>query len=539
MAVIGLWLAGSAGWGVTNLVWVRRFSRRLVSALPADQETLDRGVELAADMGLRTCPPIVVLDHPVSPLLWACGRQIRIVLPALLLERLSPAERDSLLVHELAHYRRRDHWVRVLELIVTGLYWWHPVVWLARRELERTEEECCDAWVIGQFPESPRSYAEAILATIDFISERRVVLPPAASGVADVPALERRLRQIMCERVPKSLSNATRWCLVVLTLILPMQPVLTTVPAVEAALAATARPITRLPAPTEADWAEGHARVDQLARVVDVGPLPPDPQLLNSVIFQPIALQYTASSPNGRYRITGEAGVHALLEDLRSGRRTDLSRESIRVAAFLPDGEFFVTGSAQGAVRKWQSSSAEATSTLGFHDAAVLSVDVSPDSRFAVSGGADGRAYLWDLSSGAGYGLPLDESRFVSAVRFSADGRAVAVATGDPIGRSRPQIFVFVLATRESAQRLAPDRAVGALRFDTVDRLLSVDWSGGTTEWNVESGLVLGRGSVPKEAVSAAAFSPNNTALSVVAPSPPPEPAAPLIEDDIFAARTP
>jgi hypothetical protein len=113
------------------------------------------------------------------------------------------------------------------------------------------------------------------------------------------------------------------------------------------------------------------------------------------------------------------------------------------------------------------------------------------------------------------------------------------VATGDPIGRSRPQIFVFDLATRESAGRLTPDRPVDALRFDTVHRLLSVDWSGATTEWDVARGVARSRGSVPKEAVSAAAFSPNNAALSVVSPPPPAEPAAPLIEDGVFAVRTP
>jgi beta-lactamase regulating signal transducer with metallopeptidase domain len=536
LATIGVWLAGCVAWVVMNLTWVRRFCRRLADARPADQETLDRGAELAAGMGLSACPPIVVLNHSISPLLWACGRQTRIVLPALLLERLGPAERDSLLVHELAHYRRRDHWVRVLELLVTGLYWWHPVVWLARRELERTEEECCDAWVIGQFPESPRSYAEAILATIDFISERRVALPPAASGVADVPALERRLRQIMCERLPKSLSNGTRWCLVGLALVLPMQPVLTAVPAVQAALAPADRPVIRLPAAAETNVVAADSRAEQLARVVEPGPLPPDPRLLKSVIYPPVKSQYaSAVSPNGRYQITSEAGVHALLEDLQSGRRIDLSGASIRVAAFLPDGEYFVTGSTQGEVRKWKAQDGVAISALGFHQAAVQGVDVSPDGRFAVSGGADGRVYLWDLDSEGGEGLLLDDARFVSAVRFSADGRGVAVATGDPIGRTRPQIFVFDLATRESAQRLTPDRAVGALRFDTVDRVLSVDWSGATTEWDVATGSALGRGSVPKEAVSEAAFSPNNTALSVVTPALP----APPIEDGSFAIRTP
>src|SRR5437773_1721665 len=82
-----------------------------------------------------------------------------------------PAARATLIAHELAHYRRGDHWVRVFELVVSGIFWWNPVVWWARRQIEIAEEECCDAWVIEQFPDTPRWYAEALLETIDFLSE--------------------------------------------------------------------------------------------------------------------------------------------------------------------------------------------------------------------------------------------------------------------------------------------------------------------------------------------------------------------------------
>jgi len=80
----------------------------------------------------------------------------RILLPRDLWAELSEEQRDTLLLHELAHLRRRDHWVRRLELVVLGLYWWLPVAWWACRCLHEAEEECCDAWVIEQFPATPR-----------------------------------------------------------------------------------------------------------------------------------------------------------------------------------------------------------------------------------------------------------------------------------------------------------------------------------------------------------------------------------------------
>ena len=67
-----------------------------------------------------------------------------------------------LLLHELAHLKRRDHWVRWLELVVAGLYWWHPVVWWARRALREAEEQCCDAWVVWAMPDRSRTYASCL-----------------------------------------------------------------------------------------------------------------------------------------------------------------------------------------------------------------------------------------------------------------------------------------------------------------------------------------------------------------------------------------
>ena len=80
-------------------------------------------------------------------MLWAIGGRPRLLVPSELWSATSLDERTSLLLHELAHLKRRDHWVRWLELIVGGLYWWHPAVWWGRRLLREAEEQCCDAWV--------------------------------------------------------------------------------------------------------------------------------------------------------------------------------------------------------------------------------------------------------------------------------------------------------------------------------------------------------------------------------------------------------
>src|SRR5262249_41375110 len=109
---------------------------------------------------------------------------------------------------EVAHVRRRDHWVRVLELLVLGLYWWFPLAWWARRELHEAEEECCDAWVVWALPASPRAYATALVETLDFLSGARPALPPAASGVGPLHVMRRRLTRTMRGSASRPLTGA-------------------------------------------------------------------------------------------------------------------------------------------------------------------------------------------------------------------------------------------------------------------------------------------------------------------------------------------
>ena len=58
-------------------------------------------------------------------MLWALGGRPRLVVPEGLWGRLGPSQRDAVLLHELAHLRRCDHRVRLLELVVETLYGQH------------------------------------------------------------------------------------------------------------------------------------------------------------------------------------------------------------------------------------------------------------------------------------------------------------------------------------------------------------------------------------------------------------------------------
>jgi beta-lactamase regulating signal transducer with metallopeptidase domain len=219
-----VWLTGAAAWFLLAAARMLRFQRWLRFGRRASPELYALAKSVARKMELRA-PRLVLVPGLVSPMLWAFGKTPRLVLPESLVGRLTPEQWRTLLAHELAHWRRGDHWVRWLELITLSLYWWCPLVWWAKRELQEAEEECCDAWVVTTLPDAARAYALALVETIDFLSGARTVLPPAASGLGHIHLLRRRVTMILSGRTPRALTLTGFVAVVSLGLmLLPLAP---------------------------------------------------------------------------------------------------------------------------------------------------------------------------------------------------------------------------------------------------------------------------------------------------------------------------
>src|SRR5262249_23252186 len=121
-----LWLAGSLFWLalVTHRSW--RFSRLLRQAEQAPAWLRSEARALARQLRLRRLPELLVIEGRLSPMLWAVPWGAWVVLPAPLLRTASRPQIVALLAHELAHFRRGDHFCRWFELLVLSLFWWHP-----------------------------------------------------------------------------------------------------------------------------------------------------------------------------------------------------------------------------------------------------------------------------------------------------------------------------------------------------------------------------------------------------------------------------
>ena len=146
--LIGLWALGVGLLAVLAIAryarTTTRFLRGAAAPLPAALTDLVAGSARA--LGLRSVPPVIVRDDVHGPFVVGVFRPA-VVLPSFMLRERE--ELEHVLLHELAHVKRRDPLVNALCLVLHLVYWFHPLVWLARRRLVTLREVACDVRVVA------------------------------------------------------------------------------------------------------------------------------------------------------------------------------------------------------------------------------------------------------------------------------------------------------------------------------------------------------------------------------------------------------
>jgi beta-lactamase regulating signal transducer with metallopeptidase domain len=148
-----VWAAIFLIWAAGALVALVRLWRRL-SALrqmranarpvsPAELDCADCQPELLiAGVGLGLSAEIN------SPVLLGV-RRLMILLPADIVDWTSAGERQAMIRHELAHVERRDHWINLLPALLNVIFFFHPLVRYACRQLGLERELACDDRVVS------------------------------------------------------------------------------------------------------------------------------------------------------------------------------------------------------------------------------------------------------------------------------------------------------------------------------------------------------------------------------------------------------
>ncbi len=152
--------------------------------------------QLAIELGETHLPELYLSDEASSPFLFGLS-QPRIVLPRQLADCLVPGNLESVLQHELYHWRCRDPWVGWLQVFAQGLFWFHPFVWLANTRLRHERECVCDEAVLRTGKCEPARYGEALLAVLSAARGRSPVQGSLVGVFEPGANIQTRLEEIM------------------------------------------------------------------------------------------------------------------------------------------------------------------------------------------------------------------------------------------------------------------------------------------------------------------------------------------------------
>jgi beta-lactamase regulating signal transducer with metallopeptidase domain len=200
--LFAIWAAGAAlvlGRLLLGLAAVQLMTRRTREA--ADGPWMPVARELAQSLGLRRVR-FVQSATASMPMAWGLFRG----------SVLMPAGADSwpahrlrvVLLHELAHVKRRDCLTHVVAQVVTAVYWFNPLTWIAVRRLRSERERACDDLVLATGTRGA-DYADELLDIARVMSAQRfpAMIAGASLAMAHRSQLEGRLIAILDPSVPR------------------------------------------------------------------------------------------------------------------------------------------------------------------------------------------------------------------------------------------------------------------------------------------------------------------------------------------------
>ncbi len=209
-----VWGVGAVLLALVMFFGVVRLSRRVWRGESAPEWLEREVVDLAHKLGVKAPRLRVVAGVPCA-FVWSIGRPT-LVWPAHMLEGVDARRVRAVLAHELAHVKRRDHWIARAESVLACALWWHPLFWFARARMRLQAELACDAWAVWASPDARREYAGALIDAIENESQAVSAMPALGVWSGAGRAFEERLTMILHADVARRVS---RWAVIPLALV--------------------------------------------------------------------------------------------------------------------------------------------------------------------------------------------------------------------------------------------------------------------------------------------------------------------------------
>lgn len=152
-----IWLAGLALLAIYYLIVTLRFRKQArFSRLINNEEVLSVLKACSNKLGIKRTIPVYETSCFHSPCIYGMTMP-RIYLPEDIVIIADSRQLTHILLHELAHFKRKDLWFNSFWTLAVWLHWFNPLVWLARQKMASDREIACDAVVLEALGERESS----------------------------------------------------------------------------------------------------------------------------------------------------------------------------------------------------------------------------------------------------------------------------------------------------------------------------------------------------------------------------------------------
>jgi bla regulator protein blaR1 len=199
------WLCGCLAVLALYLVKSRSIRAAVCTATPiAEGRAFEALQRLKQISGRRLRIRLACSGSSMEPGVFGIFRPV-LLLPEGMLERLSDAQLDAIVAHELAHAGWRDNMVAAVHMFIEALFWFHPMIWWLGAKLVQERERACDEEVL-RLGKDPQAYAEGILKICEFYLESPLACVAGITG----SDMKKRIHAIMTQHIGRNLSLAKK-----------------------------------------------------------------------------------------------------------------------------------------------------------------------------------------------------------------------------------------------------------------------------------------------------------------------------------------
>ncbi|MES2788968.1 MAG: M56 family metallopeptidase [Planctomycetota bacterium] len=458
-------------------------------------------------LGLKIVPVLFYCERVAVPTVIGIIKPA-ILLPLTLTSGLAPEQIEAILAHELAHLRRYDQLVNLLQRLVESTLFFHPAIWWLSRRIRIERELCCDDLVI-KCGSVPLEYAQSLLYVAEL--SRKSTVHPAVSAVSLLATgqpsmLRQRIARLLGDTTQSHIHVQHRW----------------------PALALSAMCLIVAWSTTRVGWSVASDGIPQKSTKSE--PQSPENALLQS---KPLTFVTSEELPQGaqqqfgtsRFRVPGwfrktvafsadgqqiyvNADEHMTVLDRESGRaiaapRVDPGKGHVLKMAVSEDRKLIVFGMCNPTISDVDrncrllviDTETGQRKTLRWKEmrGEFPALSVSLDKKFLVAGNQTDGIKLWNLETGAEIAKPSWSELSVQSAAFSPDGETLVVLGGKKSliwnwkTDEPPRELARQRNDRPLTVKYSPDGRWFVVGYHQVDGVRVFDAKTGDMAWQIET----------------------------------------------------